>query len=867
MDKGIFGFIFQHTKKQQVALVLITIASYPFYYYSLDLPKIIVNEAISGNYTEFPKTVLGYELAQINYLLVLCGTFLCLVLINGGFKYFLNVYRGVVGERMTRRLRYILINSVMRFPLLHFRNISEGEIVSMVTAETEPLGGFVGESISLPAFQGGMLVTALIFMFVQDLLLGLAAIAFYPLQAWLIPKLQRQVNLLAKEKVQHVRKLSERINEAVAGSAEIHAHDTSQYELADFSHRLGTIFDIRFEIYRKKFFIKFLNNFLAQITPFFFFSIGGYLVITGRLSIGALVAVLAAYKDLSPPWKELLDFYQRMEDAKIKYRLLIDRFEPPNMFPEDVMLPSLEGGKTLSGQIVASNLSLVDDGGNKSLENASFAFGIDEHVLITGSPEGPKSAVAKLIARQLAQTSGSLTIGGIEMMALPEYVTGRQLGYVDQDAYVRSGSIRDNLFYGLKHHPQDEVSQTEEAIHKRRESELSGNSPHDINADWLDLKILPDGNQHGLLQTAMQALRDAGLENDILAIGLRSSIDPEKHPELASSILQARVLIQERIKSKEFEKLVESWDRDSYNSNASVAENILFGTPVDNTFDIEALGKNEHVLAVLNKVGLYDVFVDMGQKVASLMVELFHDLPPHHEYFDRYSFISADDLPNFQVILNAFSSGGVSALSEEQRMQLLQLPFRLILAKHRLGLIGDEMEKRLLSARKAFAEDLPSEMLEKISFFDIDTYNPASSVLDNALFGKINTTLSNATIKIQQLVESAIDELDLKLYILEIGLDFEVGTSGRRLSVAQRQKLAIARNLIKNPRVMIVNEATRVLDSASQSSVFDAIKNAMESRGLVWVNGEEVDPAQFSRIFVAEAGKVKESPTKKRNQE
>ncbi|MDH3468078.1 MAG: hypothetical protein OES26_19595 [Gammaproteobacteria bacterium] len=66
---------------------------------------------------------------------------------------------------------------------------------------------------------------------------------------------------------------------------------------------------------------------------------------------------------------------------------------------------------------------------------------------------------------------------------------------------------------------------------------------------------------------------------------------------------------------------------------------------------------------------------------------------------------------------------------------------------------------------------------------------------------------------------------------------------------------------------MIVNEATRVLDSASQSSVFDAIKNAMESRGLVWVNGEEVDPAQFSRIFVAEAGKVKESPTKKRNQE
>ena len=509
------------------------VASYPFYYFSLDLPKTIVNEAIGGNLSDFPKTLLGHDLEQINYLLALCIAFLCLVLVNGGFKYFINVYRGVVGERMTRRLRYILINRVMRFPLLHFRNISEGEIVSMVTAETEPLGGFVGESISLPAFQGGMLITALIFMFVQDPLLGFAAIVFYPAQAWLIPKLQRQVNLLNKERVQHVRKLSERINEMVAGSAEIHVHDTSQYELADFSDRLGSIFEIRYHVYRKKFFIKFLNNFLAQITPFFFYSIGGYLVITGRLSIGALVAVLAAYKDLAPPWKELLNFYQRMEDAKIKYHMLMDRFEPPDMLPEDVMVPSLEGGTTLSGQIVASNLTIQEEEGTRSLENAGFSFGMDEHVVITGSPGGPKSAVAKAIARQVQPTNGSITIGGIDMTTLPEYVTGRQLGYVDQDAYVRSGSIRDNLFYGLKHHPQGEAGITEETLRKRHESELSGNCIFDINADWLDQKILSDGNGQELLQRALQALRDVDLENDILRIGIRSTIDPEKHPKLA----------------------------------------------------------------------------------------------------------------------------------------------------------------------------------------------------------------------------------------------------------------------------------------------------------------------------------------------
>ena len=739
MEKNIFGFILQHSKQQQVILLLMIVASYPFYYFSLDLPKTIINEAIGGGFADFPKSVLGYDLEQFDYLLTLCIAFLCLVLVNGGFKYLINVYRGVIGERMLRRLRYSLISRVMRFPLLHFRNISEGEIVSMVSAETEPLGGFVGESISLPAFEGGMLITALIFMFVQEPILGIAAIVFYPVQAWWIPKLQRKVNLLNKERVQHIRKLSERINEMVAGSAEIHAHDTGQYELADFSDRLGNIFHIRYQVYRKKFFIKFLNNFLAQVTPFFFYSIGGYLVIRGDLSIGALVAVLAAYKDLAPPWKELLNFYQRMEDAKIKYQQLIERFDPPNMISEDLMVPSLEGGEALNGKIIASNLTLEDDAGTNTLENTGFAFDIEDHVAITGSPGGPKSAIAKLIARQVAPTSGSMTINGIDMIELPEHVTGRQLGYVDQDAYIRSGSIRDNLFYGLKHHPQGEVSTSEEAQRKRHESELAGNSLHDINADWLDQKVLSGGSGEGLLQRAMWALRTVDLESDILSIGIRSTIDAEVHPKLASKILKARDLIQDRMKSDEYEGLVESWDRDNYNGNASVAENILFGTPVDDTFDVETLGKNEFVLAVLNKVGLYDEFVEMGRKVAALMVEIFQDLPPGHEFFERYSFISADELPDFQIILNASASDGVLALSDDQRVQLLQLPFRLIRAKHRLGLIEDEMEKRLLEARKAFEEDLLSEMLDKISFFDRHTYNSAGSVIDNALFGKINT--------------------------------------------------------------------------------------------------------------------------------
>ena len=147
----------------------------------------------------------------------------------------------------------------------------------------------------------------MVFIFNQDLWLGLAAIALYPPQVYLIPRLQRKINLLSKDRVQTARQLSDRIGESVAGFAEIRGNDTLQLERADISHRLGKIYAIRYDIYKRKFFVKFLNNFLAQITPFFFYSVGGYLVIKGSLSLGALVAVLAAYKDILNPWKELLD--------------------------------------------------------------------------------------------------------------------------------------------------------------------------------------------------------------------------------------------------------------------------------------------------------------------------------------------------------------------------------------------------------------------------------------------------------------------------------------------------------------------------------------------------------------------------------
>jgi ABC-type multidrug transport system fused ATPase/permease subunit len=861
MEPTIFRFILKHSRREQVYLLIFTALAFPFLYMTLDLPKTIINEAIGGQ--DFPRVVFGYEFEQIPFLLLLCGAFLSLVLINGGFKYFINVYRGVVGERMLRRLRYQLFARILRFPLPQFRKTSQGEIVSMITAETEPLGGFIGDSIALPAFQGGTLLTILVFMFIQDPVLGAAAVFLYPVQAYLIPKLQRRVNQLRKERTVKVRKLSERIGEVVTGIREVHAHDTSQYELADFSERVGEIYHIRYKTYVQKFLIKFINNFLAQITPFFFYSIGGYLVIRGELSFGALVAILAAYKDLSDPWKELLTYYQTKEDSRVKYDLLVETFQPTGMLSEKTLSSDVVDDRPLLGELVAANLDLSEEEEVEGLfaGNLSMRVPLPQSVALLGDHGSGKERIAAIVTGVSKPRSGSVTINGVDVTQAPEAVTGRRTAYVSQEASLRSGTLKENLFYCLRHRPvrPKEYDEEQRKLFERKchDSRLAGNSDADLAADWIDYEAIGVEDSAALTERTLEVLRIAGMGDDIYQFGLQATLDPEANPELAARILEARQALKERLGDPEIGSLVEPFDREQYNDNLTVAENLMFGTPRDDSLQVDKLADNDYMRRVLKETGLIQPFLDMGRQIAAVMVDLFADVEADSHLFEQFSFISADDLPEFKSLLVRTTESDLENLEESDRRLLLSLPFKLIPARHRLGLITDELKPRLLEARRVFSKGFEHGPPE-VEFFDAERFSDSISIQDNILFGRLVYGKPRGRATIGSLIEDVVDKLDLRRSITELGLDYPVGIGAARLTAIQRQKLAIARSVLKNPDVLVLDEATAILDDSSQASLMRALFEEFKGRALIWVVQRASLGKEFDHTVVLERGKCVE---------
>lgn len=102
-------------------------------------------------------------------------------------------------------------------------------------------------------------------------------------------------------------------------------------------------------------------------------------------------------------------------------------------------------------------------------------------------------------------------------------------------------------------------------------------------------------------------------------------------------------------------------------------------------------------------------------------------------------------------------------------------------------------------------------------------------------------------------------ELGIIETVSEVGLEFEVGIGGSRLTGAQRQKLALARAVVKRPDVLILTEATASLDTSSQARILDGLLADFEGRSIIWGVHRPAMAERFDHVLVMKGGRIVES--------
>jgi len=499
----------------------------------------------------------------------------------------------------------------------------------------------------------------------------------------------------------------------------------------------------------------------------------------------------------------------------------------------------------------------LEEDGELVLDGVSFSLRLPSHVAVLGNAGSGRGALAQILAGLIEPSRGRILVDGKDLHAQPESVLGRRIGYVAPVAHVFKGTIADNLLYGLKHRPIRPRPADAELERYLYEAVASGNAAFDPFADWIDDAEAGVSGPHERLPAMMRVLELVQLDHDVYLLGLRGTIRAAQKPELANGLLRARQLMFQRLSADPaLARLVEPFDPDRYNTNASLAENLLFGTPVGDTFGPDRVAEHPYVLETVRATGLFDDLVRIGYRVASTMVELFADLPPEHDYFRQFSFIDPEELPQYRALIQRVDPDHPEEMSEEDQRRLLALAFRLIPARHRLGLLTPEIQERVLEARRRFRANLPPGLEGTITFFDRDAYNDALSIQENVIFGKVAYGQANAAARVAELIRQILEELDLALRVSAVGLDFECGVGGSRLNLSQRQKLAIARELLKHPQMLVLHNATDALDAAEQAALRDAILREFERRTVFWVLNQHEWASRFDKVLIMDGGHV-----------
>jgi ABC-type bacteriocin/lantibiotic exporter with double-glycine peptidase domain len=296
----------RQTSRLQVASIILGLLVPPLAVVPLTMQQRIIDDAIPAGDLQLAVTLTA----------LLAGA----VALSAGLRGLIYYLQGWMVEIVTRVLRISLVAAQRLRPVEQAR-AELGAVTSVLAAEVEPLGDFAAEAINTPLVQGGTLISVFGYMFFTEPRLALIGLLALLAEAVVTPLLQYYINLLTAERIVRLRDAGHDFIEAV--------RPEKRRALVPGLAQIRASYRLRLRMNALKSLLKVVRHVIDRAAVAAVLGLGAFMVIRGETEIGVVVAFLSALRQIQGPWGELLDFYRRLADAQIKYRLVRQAIAAP----------------------------------------------------------------------------------------------------------------------------------------------------------------------------------------------------------------------------------------------------------------------------------------------------------------------------------------------------------------------------------------------------------------------------------------------------------------------------------------------------------------------------------------------------------
>lgn len=350
-----------------------------------------------------------------------------------------------VSQRVVKNLRQALFDKLQKLPVSFFDSRTHGELMSRLTNDIDNVSNSISQSTTQLMSGALMIVGSLAMMLVLSPVLTLTCLVTVPLVYLLTRTIARRTSVLFKDQQKQLGKLNGHIEETISGILVVKAFNHEQKAIQEFDEINDSLRRVGLRAQIWSGFLMPIMNVINNLGFALVAIVGGVLAIDEMITVGVIASFLTYSRQFVRPLNDLANIFNVLQSgvagAERVFEVLDEKDEPADV----------DGAVELTnpkGHVVFENVSFGYRPDQLILKNVSFESQAGSITALVGPTGAGKTTIVNLLTRFYDVTSGTIYLDGRDIREYTRDSLRSSFGFVLQDTYLFSGTIKENIKYG-----------------------------------------------------------------------------------------------------------------------------------------------------------------------------------------------------------------------------------------------------------------------------------------------------------------------------------------------------------------------------------------------------------------------------------
>ncbi|HIX83524.1 MAG TPA: ABC transporter ATP-binding protein/permease [Candidatus Megamonas gallistercoris] len=403
------------------------------------------------------KVLMDKDMMLLN---LIAGGIVVVFLFRGIFYYGQSYLVSYIAQRVIIDVRELLYIKFQKLQLSYYEKKQTGTIMSYITNDVAALQAALVDSLIEMVTELSILIGSLIMMFYLDWKLSIVTLVVVPVIGQAMKVFGRKLKMSGALIQERTAEITSLLQESISGVRVVKSFAREDYEIKRFQNQNDLNFRANMKSVQLSSLLTPTVEFLAAVIVAVILWFGGYQVVNGALTAGALVAFLTYAVNLANPVKRISRVYGTINKAMAAAERVFNVLDTQEILkdkPGAVELPKI------SGTVKFDHVSFGYKEGVNVLHDLTLEAKPGQVIAFVGPSGAGKSTIANLIPRFYDVTSGSIKIDNIDIRDVKIKSLREQIGVVPQETMLFSGSVKDNIRYGRLDATDEEIIEAAKA--------------------------------------------------------------------------------------------------------------------------------------------------------------------------------------------------------------------------------------------------------------------------------------------------------------------------------------------------------------------------------------------------------------------